>query len=122
MDILTTLIEAYEARHQPIPQPDKELNGLLDWLQSWCRSMCDDEWEFHEGVKLVSTSNPGWSVELNLKGTAVGEVFINEEIIEKPKNDWYSFLVGNGLFIGCGDPSKLTFLLTRFRNLVATGS
>ena len=95
--------------------------SLLNWLQDWFLGQCDDEWEFHEGIKIFSTSNPGWSVEISLEGTAVEEVSIPPTLTKMSNDDWLSILVENGIFIGSGDPSKLAFILNRFKILVETG-
>ncbi|WP_157886925.1 Imm53 family immunity protein [Hymenobacter sp. PAMC 26628] len=121
LDVLTTLIEAYESHHEPIIYPRKQLDSILNWLHAWYSSMCDDEWEFREGIKIFSTSNPGWSVEINLEGTIAEEISISPILTKNSNDDWHGILVENGMFIGSGDPSKLAFLLTRFKTLVETG-
>ena len=93
LDILTTLIEAYEAQHYAVPDSEEHLNGLLSWLQTWYASMCDDEWEFHEGIKILSVSNPGWSVEINLEGTIAEDLSMSHDLIKSQTTIGMAFLL-----------------------------
>jgi hypothetical protein len=45
--------------------------STLERLQRWYESHCDDEWEHAHGVRIGTLDNPGWSIEVNLDGTAV---------------------------------------------------
>ena len=38
-------------------------------IEDWYRAQCDDEWEHQFGMKIDPLDNPGWSVEIDLKGT-----------------------------------------------------
>ena len=121
LDVLTTLIEAYEARQYPISKPDEELGGLLHWLQSWYLGQCDGDWEHGYGIKILSTDNPGWSVEINIEGTLAEEMVMPYQLVEQSEQNWHGVSVGKTTFLGIGDPSKLAFLLARFKKLVETG-
>jgi hypothetical protein len=44
-------------------------DNIFDWLQQWYISQCDGEWEHDEGIKIQSSDNPGWIVEINVKDT-----------------------------------------------------
>ncbi|NML64459.1 hypothetical protein HHL22_04505 [Hymenobacter sp. RP-2-7] len=84
--------------------------------------MCDGDWEHSYGIKLLSIDNPGWSVEINVEATLAEEVSIAYQLVEKAKDDWYGVSVEKAVFLGIGDPSKLAFLLARFKQLIETGS
>jgi len=91
---------------------------ILAWLQQWYASKCDGEWEFREGIKLLSTSNPGWSVEINVSDTILEDSYIPSKYVKKTSDDWYSFVLEDALFTGSGDPTKLEFILTAFKDLL----
>jgi hypothetical protein len=38
-------------------------------LQAWYAGQCDEEWEHHYGISIISCDNPGWSVQIDLAGT-----------------------------------------------------
>jgi hypothetical protein len=93
----------------------------LAWLQQWYLARCDGEWEFREGIKLLSTSNPGWSIEINVSDTELQDLTIAARMLKTSEDDWYGYLLEDALFVGCGDPSKLESLLQLFRQLVEQG-
>jgi len=90
----------------------------LTWLQQWYRSQCDGEWEFRQGVKLLSVSNPGWCVEIDVSNTVLENVLMAYRHQESTPDDWYGFKLQDGLFVGLGDPSKLEFLINAFKGLL----
>lgn len=90
----------------------------LTWLQQWYGSQCDGEWEFRQGIKLLSVSNPGWSVEIDVSDTVLEHVSIAPRGQERTPDDWYGFVLQDGLFVGSGDPSKLEFLIYAFKGLL----
>lgn len=50
--------------------------GVLDRLQSWYAQQCDDVWEHSHGIKIDTSDNPGWIVEIDLTGTeCLGHTF-----------------------------------------------
>lgn len=94
---------------------------ILTWLQAWYVARCDGEWEFREGIKLLSVSNPGWIVEINVSDTPLEEACIPLTKFDKSADDWYSYLLKDALFVGSGDPAKLEVILQVFRNLIENG-
>jgi len=96
--------------------------SLLAWLQSWYLNQCDGDWEHGTGIQILSIDNPGWSIEINLEGTAIEALVIPYQLIEQSEQNWYGISVEKLLFLGVGDPSKLEFLLSRFKEIVETNS
>jgi immunity protein 53 of polymorphic toxin system len=45
--------------------------SLLQRLASWYERNCDGRWEHGQGVKIETLDNPGWSISIDLKGTAL---------------------------------------------------
>lgn len=93
----------------------------LAWLQKWYLARCDGEWEFREGIKLLSVSNPGWSVEINVSDTPLETVGIPLTQFHNSADDWYGYFLDDALFVGSGDPTKLEVILQVFRNLMENG-
>lgn len=114
LDILATLVEAYEAKHHPIEIE----SGILAWLQHWYASQCDGDWEHGENVRISSIDNPGWSVDINLEGTIAENLTMEWKLIEQTKGDWYGYSIQDGKYRAAGDPSKLFVLLEKFKELV----
>lgn len=90
----------------------------LAWLQQWYLSRCNEEWEFAEGIKILSVSNPGWSVEISVADTKLADSHIPFKLVRNSNNDWHGYLIEDGIFTGSGDPNKLSFIIELFRNLL----
>jgi len=92
--------------------------SILQWIQDWYQSQCDGEWEHNEGLKIISSDNPGWIVEINVRDTDLEEVEIPYSLLEESEDNWYGIAIEDLLFRGVGDPTKLELLLWKFRELV----
>lgn len=102
---------------------------ILEWIQQWYQSQCDEDWEHDYGIKILTLDNPGWSVTIDLAGTALEALEIPYKLVEGPEtyvdvfgttqtSNWYGFSVKEAQFDAIGDPTKLRFLLETFRRLV----
>ncbi|MDR3158367.1 MAG: immunity 53 family protein [Zoogloeaceae bacterium] len=40
------------------------MKNIIEALQRWYSSQCDDTWEHSNGVKISTIDNPGWHVEM----------------------------------------------------------
>ncbi len=114
LDILATLVEAYEAKHHPIETE----SGILVWFQHWYANQCNGDWEHGQGVKISSIDNPGWSVDINLEGTIAEDLTMEWKLIERMEEDWYGYSIQSSTYKAAGDPSKLFVLLEKFKELV----
>lgn len=92
--------------------------NTLRWLQEWYHTQCDGEWEFREGIKILSVSNPGWMVEINVSDTFLEDLVIPYQRVYRSEQDWYGYLLQDALFVGSGDPSKLEVILQIFKGLI----
>lgn len=101
--------------HTPIHDSN---NSNLHWLQQWYANQCDGEWEHGRGLKIISSDNPGWIVQISVENTPLEDVVLEYKLVELAENDWYGVSVKDGMFNGVGDPSKLDFLLFTFKNWV----
>ena len=89
---------------------------ILDWLMRWYESHCDGEWEEDGGFEITNLDNPGWSVKLPLKGTALsnrnyGRVEHNYD----HETEWWTCWVEKDEFHGAGGPLQLRAMLEEFR-------
>ena len=81
----------------------------LKEIQDWYLAQCDGDWEHSYGLQIGTLDNPGWSVEIDLKTTALEtkiftpvEKGVGAESI-KDDQDWYLCKVEHQKFIGhCG--------------------
>ena len=42
---------------------------VIDELNRWFLSQCDDDWEHSHHIELSTTDNPGWAIVIELRGT-----------------------------------------------------
>src|SRR5262245_9042118 len=63
--------------------------STLQRLCAWYRSQCDGEWEHHQGVKVGTLDNPGWWVEISLRGTPLESVpFDDHKDLYQHETEW----------------------------------
>lgn len=91
---------------------------ILAWIQEWYESQCNGDWEHGFRVHINTVDNPGWHVSVGLSETALEGLEIAYKLEERSESDWFGICVEKDKFDAGGDPSKLTFLLERFRELV----
>ncbi|MCA8031459.1 MULTISPECIES: Imm53 family immunity protein [Burkholderia] len=83
------------------------MNDLIDALQHWYTSQCDDVWEHSYGVKISTIDNPGWEVRINgVSGRKL--IDINAE---RDESDWISVTATKEEFVGYGGSSNLKEIL-----------
>ena len=47
------------------------MSNSLQRMQNWFVSQCDGNWEHESAITIASLDNPGWSVSIDLRGTAL---------------------------------------------------
>ena len=93
------------------------MEDIIKWLEQWYSSQCDGDWEHENGLKIETVSNPGWYISIDLNYTAMTSMNIDIGTVEKGENDWYFYRIKDGQYQASGDPSKLAFLLSKFKEL-----
>ena len=91
---------------------------ILAWIERWYQSQCNGDWEHCFGVHINTLDNPGWDVSIGVSETALEGLEIAYTLDERSESDWFGISVKKNQYGASGDPSKLTFLLERFRELV----
>lgn len=95
---------------------------ITKWLENWFSSHCDGDWEHENPLIIQSTSNPGWSIIINLNDTSLQDLNIEYSLIETSETEWHGYSLKNGRFNAAGDPTKLLFLLELFKKIVEENS
>jgi hypothetical protein len=112
-------------RHDdPVTEHDAEIldghgSDPLTWLQAWYAMQCDGDWEHEFGVRVETLDNPGWSLGIDLDGTAMaGLTYVGREI-HRSEHDWFVARVLDERFeVACG-PLNLGEAIHEFRLWVA---
>ena len=95
------------------------LNSIFTWLNQWYIDQCDGDWEHGYGIKIETLDNPGWSLAIDIEYLPIGVAEpIPWILVEHSENDWYGFKVEDGKFYASGDPTKLSLLISKFREFV----
>jgi hypothetical protein len=72
-------------------------------LQDWYQSQCNGDWEHGEGIRIGTLDNPGWAVEIDIRGTNLERRPATDMKIERTECDWLHCFVRDGRFIiRCG--------------------
>ncbi|MGC2638398.1 MAG: immunity 53 family protein [Acidobacteriaceae bacterium] len=75
----------------------------MERLRSWYESNCNGDWEHQFGIAIVTLDNPGWSVEIDLKGTPLEQEDFEKVTIDRSEKDWAFASKQDGKFrIACG--------------------
>ncbi len=76
-------------KHLPLTDDwDDHAPGTLTWLQAWYAMQCDGDWEHGYGVSIETLDNPGWSVRIELDGTAWAKQPFDRTETHRSEHDW----------------------------------
>jgi hypothetical protein len=89
------------------------MNTLTE-LQRWYEAQCDGDWEHDSGIEIATLDNPGWTVTINLVGTALENREFRELEDLTPEREWMKCWIENTTFRGVGGPQKLEQILRSF--------
>jgi len=84
------------------------------WLMRWYASQSNGEWEHQHGVEIGTLDNPGWSLKVDLKETALeGRSF--EPVSVDGDVLWMAAKIEDSRFVARGGPLSLDGLIGLFR-------
>ena len=78
--------------------------------------MCDGDWEHCYGVKIDTSDNPGWIVEIDIIDTPLENKPFDTIHYGETDHDYLICKIENGKFEGFGDVTKLENILNCFLN------
>lgn len=92
--------------------------NTIEWLQNYYRECCNEDWEHTYGIHIVTLTNPGWIVDINLRDTNLEDCSFKRIRIERDDNNWVFCRVADKVFIASGGVKNLEEILTIFRDWV----
>lgn len=98
-----------------------EIQNILLWIQSWFLAQCNGDWEHSYGVKIDTLDNPGWSVVIDLTGTALENVSMTPVVNNRTEDDWVNCSIVEQQFKGYCGPENLSEVLQIFQNFAENG-
>ncbi len=91
---------------------------VLERIQAWHKSQVERGRDLSLGVRIETLRDrPGWSVEIDLKGTPLSGLKMAPYREGATDRDWLAYRVKEDRFEGIGDPTKLQALLFAFLDL-----
>jgi hypothetical protein len=94
--------------------------GPFEWLMGWYHDQCNDDWEHTYGATIDTIDNPGWSLKIDLKDTALeGQLFPRQEHNYGHQTEWWVCWTENHTFHGAGGPMQLGAMIEVFRAWVS---
>lgn len=89
----------------------------LEIICNWFSEESNGDWEHENQIKIETTSNPGWSIAIDLRNTSL--IFRSDyEENQLTDEDWYFYKIEDGKFTASGDIFKLEFLLQKFAEII----
>lgn len=83
-------------------------------LCGWYERQCVDDWHEDFGVNISTLDNPGWSLKVDLKGTALEGKSFQEVGINRSDRDWVTARRSGDTFEAFGGPSNLNEMIESF--------
>jgi hypothetical protein len=75
----------------------------IEYLAQWFASQCNGDWEHGPGIRLLTADNPGWSLDIEIKGTELEGKTTETTHVERSDSDWIHARCDGLLFhVGCG--------------------
>lgn len=91
---------------------------MLEWLENWFISQCNNDWEHNYGIKIETIDNPGWQIVIDLEYTDFNINPIEWKLIGDFEKQWIGYKVVNNQFDGACDPRNLNLLINIFKNII----
>jgi hypothetical protein len=86
----------------------------LERLEKWYSSHCNGDWEHQCGVRINTLDNPGWRMQINLRGTKAETEIFNRMKLDRTKDDWLNCWTENQWFNAACGPSNLSEVIEIF--------
>ena len=92
-----------------------ETESPAEFLQRWYLDQCDGEWEHEFGVTIGNIDNPGWSIAIDLVGTALEDRLLDYQVLQDAEPTWVHCWSDGKKFQAAAGPSGLLTALEQFR-------
>jgi hypothetical protein len=90
------------------------MSDVLERLQTWYLQQCNGEWEHGWGIKVETLDNPGWTVEIGLRGTKLENAHLPKATTERSPQDWLVVSTEDARFKAAGGPKNLIEMIETF--------
>jgi hypothetical protein len=92
---------------------------VLERIQAWHKAQIERGRDPAHGIRIETLrERPGWSVHIDLAGTALSGLKLAPYREGATERDWLAYRIKEDRFEGIGDPTKLQAILFAFLDLV----
>lgn len=103
-----------------------EMNSSLGYLIEWYCAQCNGDWEHYHGIRIKTIDNPGFLVEVDLRGTKLEDVTYQSTEWESGANcdeEWFNcYKSDEKVWIGACSPRLLERILKLFIEWSSVGN
>jgi hypothetical protein len=92
------------------------------FFETWYAAQCDGDWDHEYGVTLETLDNPGWSLNIDLIGTALEGRLLARNETERTETDWLHVWSDGERFRAAGGARNLRAMLSAFRDFARSPS
>ncbi|MEU0673121.1 Imm53 family immunity protein [Streptomyces sp. NPDC006172] len=89
----------------------------MRFIQSWYASNCDGEWEHEFGIRIATTDNPGWHIEVDVRETDLQGVIVPREKLDLPGGGWMIAWSDGSVFQAACGPLCLGYVDALFERM-----
>ncbi|AZP23332.1 hypothetical protein EJC51_19160 [Streptomyces aquilus] len=90
----------------------------MRFVQAWYAANCDGEWEHEFGIKMATSDNPGWHIEIDVSETELEGVPVERVRRALPEGGWMISWSDGVVFQAACSPLALCYVDEFFRELV----
>lgn len=90
----------------------------LSKLCAWYQNQCVNDWHEDHQIRIGTLDNPGWSLKIDLEGTALHKKSFEEINIERSNENWIVARKADATFEAFGDPKALDAMIKIFLDWV----
>ncbi|WP_205750881.1 immunity 53 family protein [Deinococcus sp. Arct2-2] len=92
-----------------------------EYLANWFADNCDGDWEHQQGIKIQTTDNPGWHIQVDLYDTDLENISFPFYTVGDIDTDGFGVRCEDFKFNAFGGANSLTQLIALFRKFVERG-
>ncbi|WP_406493161.1 immunity 53 family protein [Streptomyces sp. NBC_01604] len=89
----------------------------MRFVQAWYAANCDGEWEHEFGIRMATTDNPGWHIEIDVSETELEGVLVERVRHELPDGEWMISWSDGAVFHAACSPLALCYVDELFMTL-----
>ncbi|MEU1212740.1 Imm53 family immunity protein [Streptomyces sp. NPDC005790] len=89
------------------PSDAPEGHQGMRFIPSWYASNCDGEWEHEYGIRMATTDNPGWHIEIDVSETDMEGANVERVRRDLPGGGWMIAWNDGTVFHAACDPLSL---------------